>query len=66
MMWERDDSEKKPLRIIVPIVFYHGKTSWNIPTSFVDQFKVSEEIKKHLLNFTYVLFDTKDFMKADR
>ncbi len=60
LMWQKDEVDKKPLRVIIPIVFYHGKTGWNIPTSFVDQFEVSEDIKKYLLNFSYLLFDTKN------
>ena len=60
LMWEKDEAEKQPLRVIIPIVFYHGKTGWNIPTNFVEKFEVSDDIKKHLLNFSYLLFDTKD------
>jgi predicted transposase/invertase (TIGR01784 family) len=66
LMWQKDAADKKPLRIILPIVFYHGKTGWTIPTSFVNQFCVSKDIKKHLLNFTYVLFDTKDMMEVEK
>jgi predicted transposase/invertase (TIGR01784 family) len=57
-MWEKDVNEKKPPRIIIPIIFYHGEKDWNVPGSFIDQFDVDEELKEFLLNFKYVLFDT--------
>jgi predicted transposase/invertase (TIGR01784 family) len=57
-MWKKDRGEKKPLRVIISLVFYHGKDSWQIPTQFIEQFAVVEELKPFLLNFTYVLFDT--------
>jgi predicted transposase/invertase (TIGR01784 family) len=59
--WQKDVDQKKPLRVIIPLVFYHGKESWNVPRSFVDQFNVSDEIKEYLLNYRYILFDTKDW-----
>ena len=58
VMWEKDMAEKKPLRIIVPLVFYHGKRKWDIPLQFIEQFKVKDDLKKYLLNFQYILFDT--------
>ena len=61
LMWQKDLSDGKPLRVIIPLVFYHGKDEWDIPKSFVDQFAVSDEIKEFLLDFSYVLFDTKDW-----
>lgn len=65
LMWEKDIAENKPLRVIIPLVFYHGREKWNIPQSFAEQFNVSNEIKEFLLNYRYVLFDTRhwDFRK---
>jgi predicted transposase YdaD len=59
--WQKDVDQKKSLRVIIPLVFYHGKDPWNVPRSFVDQFDVSDEIKEYLLNYRYILFDTKDW-----
>jgi predicted transposase/invertase (TIGR01784 family) len=59
--WQKDVDQKRPLRVIIPLIFYHGKEPWNVPRSFVDQFKVSDEIKTFLLNYRYILFDTKDW-----
>ncbi len=59
--WQKDVDQKKPLRVIIPLIFYHGKEKWNVPRSFVDQFDVDDEIKKFLLNYRYILFDTRDW-----
>ncbi len=64
-VWEKDMLNKKPLRIIIPLVFYHGKGKWKVPEAFVDQFDVDEEIKKYLLNYRYILFDTNKWNLAD-
>ena len=64
-VWEKDILNKKPLRIIIPIVFYHGKQKWKVPKAFVDQFDVDDEVKQFLLNYRYVLFDTNDWNLAD-
>jgi len=58
LMWQKDEEEKKTQRMIVPVVFYHGKGAWQFPTQFIEQFPVTEEWKRYALNFTYILFDT--------
>ncbi len=60
-MWEKDGDEKKPLRVIIPIVFYHGKDPWKIPTRFAQQFSIAEAAKRFLLDFEYILFDTNEW-----
>ena len=57
-VWEEDINANKPPRIIIPIIFYHGKEKWKVPGSFLEQFDVDEELKKFLLDFRYILFDT--------
>ena len=27
--WQKDVDQRKPLRVIIPLVFYHGKDPWN-------------------------------------
>ncbi|MCP5049957.1 MAG: Rpn family recombination-promoting nuclease/putative transposase [bacterium] len=61
LMWQIDIAEGKPLRVIIPLVFYHGMEEWNVPLQFNRQFDVSDEVKEYLLGFKYVLFDTKDW-----
>jgi len=58
LMWQKDTDAGKPLRVIIPIVFYHDKYEWKMPQSFNDQFEVNKEVKEYLLNYKYVLFDT--------
>ena len=45
LMWQKDFDAKRPLRVIVPVVFYHGKAKWNIPRNFNEQFDVSDEMR---------------------
>ena len=33
-MWKQDMDNKHDLRIIIPLVFYHGKKKWDIPVRF--------------------------------
>jgi predicted transposase/invertase (TIGR01784 family) len=56
--WQNDIEKSNPLRIIIPVVFYHGKEPWRVPHSFIDQFDVDDEVKEYLLNYGYILFDT--------
>jgi predicted transposase YdaD len=56
--WEKDYNNNKPPRVIIPVVFYHGADEWKIPRSFADQFDVDDDVKRFLLDYRYVLFDT--------
>jgi hypothetical protein len=56
--WEKDYNNNTPPRIIIPVVFYHGGDEWKIPRSFADQFDVEDELKRFLLDYRYILFDT--------
>ncbi len=58
LMWEKAGDEKKPLRIIIPFVFYHGKDPWPLPRRFAQQFPATEKLKNFLLDYEYILFDT--------
>ena len=61
LMWQKDIDDKKPLRVIIPIVFYHGKEEWDIPLNFKDKFDVGDEVKEFLMDYRYMLFDTNDW-----
>ncbi|HRZ79747.1 MAG TPA: Rpn family recombination-promoting nuclease/putative transposase, partial [bacterium] len=61
LMLEEDFRAKRKFRIIVPIVFYHGKSRWKVEKSLFRSMKIPESLKKYALNFEYMLFDTKDF-----
>ncbi|MFH0755268.1 MAG: Rpn family recombination-promoting nuclease/putative transposase, partial [bacterium] len=55
-----DYKNNKELRVVIPLVFYHGEKEWKIPTNFKDIFDVSDSIKQNLIDFNYILFNTKD------
>lgn len=61
-MWEKDAKDKKPLRPIIPLVFYHGTKDWKIPQDFEEVFKLSfsqqESLRKYIPKFSYELFNT--------
>jgi predicted transposase/invertase (TIGR01784 family) len=56
--WEKDYNNSNPPRVIIPVVFYHGADQWKVPLSFAEQFDVDDEVKRFLLDYRYILFDT--------
>ncbi|OHD17259.1 MAG: hypothetical protein A2086_11250 [Spirochaetes bacterium GWD1_27_9] len=60
-MFENDYNDNKDFRLIIPLVFYHGEKEWKIHKSFLDLYDQKNNIKEYLLNFSYLLYDTKDF-----
>jgi hypothetical protein len=58
VVWEGCIRNKKPLIPIIPVVFYHGRKRFDLPTSFSDYFDVDEVIRDYLVDFSIVLFDT--------
>ena len=61
LMLEEDHNAKRNFRIIIPVVFYHGKGKWNLDRKFSDFINVSQEFKPYVLSFEHLLFDTADF-----
>ncbi|OHD11212.1 MAG: hypothetical protein A2086_08385 [Spirochaetes bacterium GWD1_27_9] len=61
-----DYKNNKELRLVIPLVFYHGQKEWKIPSNFKDIFEVDESLKKHLIDFNYILFNTKDNPSIDK
>ena len=59
-MWQKDVSAGNPLRIIFPLIFYHGKDKWTIPYDFRSIFKVTDSIKKYLLDFQYLFYNVRE------
>ncbi|MBF0474933.1 MAG: Rpn family recombination-promoting nuclease/putative transposase [Deltaproteobacteria bacterium] len=59
-MWTRIVSEKQAseyLPVIIPLVFYHGTTTWEGSTKFSSLFDATAELKEHIPNFKYILVD---------
>ena len=66
-MLEQDNKNKNDFRVIIPLVFYHGKDKWDIPQQFLELYRVNDvndvndDIKKYMLDFSYILYDTDNF-----
>ena len=57
-LWRQDSKNNQPLRLIIPLVFYHGKNRWRVPDSFHSMFDCEESFRRFIPSFTYHLFDT--------
>jgi len=57
--------EQQQLPIVIPLVIYHGKTSWSIPTSLGANLNGYEELPKdvkvHVPDFDYIIYDLSGF-----
>ncbi|NHZ71687.1 MAG: Rpn family recombination-promoting nuclease/putative transposase [Aquificales bacterium] len=56
-IWERDIQDGNPLRPIVPIVVYHGRERWRVPTEFGELFTGPEALLPYWPQFRYELQD---------
>jgi predicted transposase/invertase (TIGR01784 family) len=57
-LWDEQRKKNNPLTPVIPVVIYHGTTSWNVTTHFQGQFNsLSESIKPYIPEFNYVLVD---------
>jgi hypothetical protein len=56
--WDEQKKKNKPLTPVIPVVIYHGFSSWNVTTHFQGQFQnIGETIKPYIPEFNYVLVD---------
>ena len=57
--WLSDDSSRRRLPYIVPMVLYHGQRSWTAPIGFASLFEESlrDALSAHIPAFTYDLQD---------
>jgi predicted transposase YdaD len=59
LVWEDEiRANKKTLTPIIPFIFYHGERNSGLKTNFKNYFDVTEDLKKYLLNFEILIFDT--------
>jgi predicted transposase YdaD len=59
LVWEDEiRANKKSLTPIIPFIFYHGEGNSGLKTNFKNYFDVTEDLKKYLLNFEILIFDT--------
>lgn len=61
-IWEaKMDSTMKTLPIVIPLVVYHGRTDWHIPSNLGAMLsgygELSEDLKAYVPNFNYLLYD---------
>jgi len=56
-MWQEDLSLDRPLRLIIPLVFYYGEEPWTTPTSFALRFPFPGQLQGFLMDYGYVLFN---------
>ena len=58
VLWDEQRKKNNPLTPVIPVVIYHGTTSWNVTTHFQGQFRnLSEVVKPYTPEFNYVLID---------
>jgi len=58
ILWDEQKKKNVPLTPIIPVVIYHGSSSWNVTTHFQGQFQnIGESIKPYIPEFNYVLVD---------
>lgn len=60
-IWKADIADKKKLRLVIPIVFYHGKTKWK-KKLFETQFgEVGKVFQDFIPKFDYLLTDLSQY-----
>ena len=59
LIWEDEiKANKKSLTPIIPFIFYHGERKSGLLNNFKDYFNVTDDLKKYLLSFEMIIFDT--------
>jgi len=60
-IWERhlaeDGGDPRALPPVVPLVIYHGRAPWTVPTSVLDSLDADEALRAALQDFRYVVHD---------
>ena len=65
-IWEHPERIKvEPLPPIVPVVFYHGASHWNVATHFSALTLDQPALASHIPDFEYVLCDLSAYSDAD-
>jgi phenylalanyl-tRNA synthetase beta subunit len=67
--WRADHPKAKTLPMILPIVMYHGASSWSEPRSFDALLDVPAilrpVVEPHLVRFTYLLQDLSEISEEE-
>lgn len=58
-LWERalDQGHGLPLPPVVPVVFYHGRSGWQVSTQFAKLIRHASELEAYTPRFRYALVD---------
>lgn len=65
-IWEQDLREKRPqLRLVLPLVVYHGTKKWRISTNFAGLFTGDEALRPYWPHFDYILYDLSRYSDAE-
>lgn len=56
-IWEQDEKQQRDLRPIIPLVFYHGASEWQIAADFQSLLDVPEAMIPYVPQFRYWLYD---------
>src|SRR3954463_16462306 len=67
--WRADHPKARTLPMILPIVMYHGASSWSEPRSFDELLDVPvalrPAVEAHLVRFTYLLHDLSEISEDE-
>ena len=59
VLWENElRNGEENLTPVIPFIFYHGERASKLHDNFRDYFKVEDWLKKYLLSFEMIIFDT--------
>jgi predicted transposase YdaD len=53
----KENKSTKTLPLIIPLLIYHGKDSWESDKSFISMFDAPDAMKRYIPNFDMILFD---------
>jgi hypothetical protein len=60
-IWEKKKQERsKTLPVIIPMIFYHGKTRWRHPIRFSEYFKAPDDMHSYVPDFSADFIDAQD------
>jgi Putative transposase, YhgA-like len=65
-LWEHNILHEKRSPVpVIPVVFYHGKETFEIPRRFGHYFAVDDSLRGYMVDFGYALFNTADLAEDE-
>lgn len=56
-MWDDQRRQGEPLRLVLPLVVYHGRTRWSVPATLADWLNVPPALRPFTPGDRYLLYD---------